>query len=320
MRTISIDFGGSRVKMGVVEDGRIIEKAVFRSHSEDGLSRLLPQLEPTVSAWCAYYHAEKLGIAFPSIVDAAEKRILCASGKFNDGQNTDLQRWARGKFGLPMILDNDANAAAIGEHAYGAAKDCDDFVLMILGTGIGTAAMMNGRLIRGKHFQAGVLMGHIPLKVHGRRCAACGAGEGCAEAQASTWALSHIVRESEIDSPLKSEPKINFEVLQHWYERGDRLAQSVFEECCAYWSNLLIAMICAYDPELIVLSGGVMNWGNELIRKLENEVSRRVWTPWGKPAIAAAKDPESSVLLGLHALCSDTWSDENRDRRENMIF
>ena len=303
MTTISIDLGGSRVKMAAIGNGRILEKATVPSHSDVGLVRLLPQLEPIISAWKTKYGASGIGIAFPSLVNPERKEVICASGKFNDYKQVNFQNWAREKFGLPMVLENDANAAAIGEHAFGAAKGCDNFVLMILGTGIGAAAMMNGRLIRGKHFQAGVLMGHIPLKVHGRKCAACGSGEGCAEAQASTWALSRMIRDSNIESSLKQEEIVNFEVLQRYYEQGDRLAHAVFEECCEYWSNLLIAMTCAYDPERIVVSGGVLKWGDELTEKLKSMVYRRAWTPWGKPKFSVAKDPEASVLLGLYALC-----------------
>ena len=302
MTTISVDFGGSRVKMGIVENGKVVERQTVASRSGEGLALLLPQLEPIILDWRRRFHAEGLGVAFPSLVDSERNEIIGTCGKYDDCRQIDLQGWAREKFGVPLILENDANAAAIGEHTFGAAKGCDDFVLIILGTGIGAAAMMNGRLIRGKHCQAGVLMGHIPLKAHGRKCTACGVGEGCAEAQASTWALSRIVRESEAESPLKKEPVVNFEVLKRCYEQGDPLARSIFSECCEYWSNLLIAMICAYDPELIVLSGGVLNWGEELTERLRSEVLRRAWTPWGKLRFSVAGDPEASVLLGMHEL------------------
>lgn len=302
MTTISVDLGGSRVKMGVVESGKILEKQILPSHADKGLAHLLPLLEPLLSDWRRRYPVDGLGFAFPSLVDIKRSEIVGTCGKFDDWQKVDLHLWAREKFGVPLILENDANAAAIGEHACGAACGCDDFVLMILGTGIGAAAMMDGRLIRGKHFQAGVLMGHIPLKTGGRKCTACGFGEGCAEAQASTWALPGIVRESSVDSMLKNEKTVNFEVLKRYYDKGDPLARAVFAECCEYWANLLIAMVCAYDPELIVLSGGVLNWGEELTEKLHSEVLRRAFTPWGKLRFSKASDPEASVLLGLYEL------------------
>lgn len=292
--------------MGVISEGNVLAAETLPSDSHAGLTPLLPKLEPIVCTWREQYDVSAVGIAFPSLVDVDHKKIIGQSGKFDDFAQVDLERWVTEKFRLPMVLENDANAAALGEHAYGAAKGCGDFVLMILGTGIGTAAFMNGSLLRGRHYQAGNIMGHVPLKVHGRKCRGC-PGEGCAEAQASTWALKYMVRESELDSPLKSEEKVDFKILKKYYDMGDPLAGSVFDECCDYWANTLLSQVCAYDPELVVLSGGVFNWGPELADRLTREVRRRAWTPWGKLRFAVAGDPEASVLLGLYALAETAY-------------
>ena len=304
MNTISIDLGGSRVKMGVVSDGKVIDSAILESHSQAGLKPLLPKLEEVCKGWIKEHSIEGIGFAFPSLVDAKNKKILGHNGKYPDYAEVDLECWAKEKLGLPMVIENDANAAALGEGKYGSAAGCENFVLMILGTGIGTAAVMDGKLIRGKHSQAGVLLGHTPLKVNGRPCAGC-PGVGCAEAQASTWALKHMVEESPKQSPLKNEKQINFQVLQRYWEQGDPLAVELFEECCAYWANCLIALVYAYDPELIVLSGGVLGWGSTLTERVTGIVKERAWTPWGKLNFKLAENPEASVLLGLHALCED---------------
>ena len=304
MNTISIDLGGSRVKMGVVSNGKIVTSAMLESHSQAGLKPLLPKLEEVCKSWMGEYAVEAVGFAFPSLVDAKKKKILGHNGKFPDYAEVDLERWAKEKLGLSMAIENDANAAALGEGSYGSAAGCENFVLMILGTGIGTAAVMDGKLIRGKHSQAGVLLGHTPLKVNGRPCAGC-PGIGCAEAQASTWALKHMVEESSLESPLKNEKQINFQVLQRYWEQNDPLAIELFEECCAYWANCLITLVYAYDPELIVLSGGVLGWGSALTERVTAIVKERAWTPWGKLNFKLAENPEASVLLGLHALCED---------------
>lgn len=302
MNTISIDLGGSRVKMGVVSDGKVILSTIIESNSRAGLKPLLPEIEQICKKWMQQNAIDAVGVAFPSIVDVNQKRILGHNGKFADYAEVDLEKWIREHLNLPMVIDNDANAAAMGEGKFGSAADTEDFVLMILGTGIGAAAVMNGQLIRGKHYQAGDMFGHIPLKVNGRKCSGC-PGVGCAEAQASTWALQHMVLESELDSPLKTEQKVDFQVLKKYYDAGDLLAVSIFEECCAYWANCLIALVYAYDPEVIVLSGGVMNWGPDLFERLKKQVKERAWTPWGELQFRLAENPEHSVLLGLHALC-----------------
>ncbi len=301
MNTISIDLGGTRVKLGVVSEGRVVESARLASNSQNGFQPLMPELERICKAWQEQYEISRMGIAFPSLVDVDKKQVLGHNNKFADCVGFDLESWVKASFSLPMVLENDANAAALGELGYGAARDTENFVLMILGTGIGTAAVMDGRLLRGKHYQAGVLFGHIPLQRNGRPCEGC-PGVGCAEAQASTWALKHMVAEAALESPLKREPTMNFEVLQRHYRAGDRLAKEIFEECCEYWSSCLIALIHAYDPEVAVLSGGVLNWGPELTERIIQTVEQRVWTPWGKLRFRTAEAPERSVLLGLHYL------------------
>ena len=303
MKTIAIDLGGSRVKMGVVDNGKVVHWAMVESNSSQGLAPLLPKLEQVCRPWLEEEPVDGMGIAFPSLVDVDRKKILGHNGKFPDYAQVDLERWAWERFQLPMVVENDANAAALGEGAFGAAAGVENFVLMTLGTGIGTAAVMNGRLVRGKHYQAGNLMGHLPLKVDGRKCAGC-PGVGCAEAQASTWALPLMVAEAKEDSPLKREKRVDFQVLKTYVDQGDPLAVSLFEECCAYWANCLISMVCAYDPELIVLSGGVINWGPQLTDRLIRTVEERAWTPWGKLQFRLAEHPEHSVLLGLHGLLS----------------
>lgn len=306
MRTLSIDLGGSNVKMGILENGKVLSSKSIPSNSHLGLIPLLPEIEKACQEWLEEGAIEAVGIAYPSLVDYDKKKVIVHSNKFTDYEQVDLEKWAKERFGAGFIIENDAKAAAIGEGRYGVAGGFENFVLMILGTGIGSAAVINGKLLRGSHHQAGCLIGHVPLKLNGRKCAACG-GFGCAEAQASSWALKSIVLETDIPSPLKLEEKIDFKVLQNYYNKGDALAKSVFEECCDYWANCIATMVNAYDPELVVLSGGVMKWGNELEEKLIAKSKSRAWTPWGELNFKLVENPEYSVLLGLHALCEDEF-------------
>lgn len=311
METIAIDLGGTKVKMGVVSDGRVVTSAGIDSDSLHGFGPLVPKIKRICRDWQRQYDISGLGIAFPSLVDADKKQVLGHNNKFPDCVGFDFEGWVRESFGLPMVLENDANAAALGEMGYGAARDSENFVLMILGTGIGTAAVMDGRLIRGKHYQAGNLFGHIPLKRNGRSCLGC-PGTGCAEAQASTWALKFMVEESSMESPMKREAVMNFEILRRYYNAGDKLAKEIFEECCDYWSSCLITLVYAYDPETVVLSGGVLNWGRELPDRIFRTVEQRAWTSWGKLDCRLAREPDQSVLLGLHYLNETLEEKEKR--------
>lgn len=168
------------------------------------------------------------------MVDPHRKCVIAHSAKYADAMAFDFQAWSREKFGLPIILENDAVAAAVGENTFGCARGSENMVLLILGTGIGTAAIMNGQPIRGKHYQAGCFFGHIPMNINGRKCRACG-GFGCAESEASTWALREIISDTACkDDPILDEANMDFRKLKEYYDMGDHAARSAFNNCLYY--------------------------------------------------------------------------------------
>src|SRR5439155_23768344 len=105
----------------------------------------------------------------------------------------ELATWSRDTFGLRLCIENDARMALLGESYEGAARGFSDVVMMTLGTGIGGVTMIEGKLLRGKHSQAGCIGGHFPVLFSGRPCS-CG-GIGCAEAEASGWSLPAVVND-----------------------------------------------------------------------------------------------------------------------------
>jgi glucokinase len=129
---------------------------------------------------------------------------------------------------------------------------------MTLGTGIGTSVITMEKLLRGKHFQAGCLGGHISVVYNGRMCN-CG-NRGCVEAYASTWALKERVEQHHAfyQSSLSTVPAIDFETLFIDAENRDALAIEFKNDCIGLWSAAIVNLIHAYDPEVIVIGGGVM--------------------------------------------------------------
>jgi glucokinase len=187
---------------------------------------------------------------------------------------------------------------------YGCAKGASNAIMMILGTGVGAAAMIHGRLVRGVHFQAGCIGGHFCVGgvKTGRQCN-CGS-RGCTEAYGSSWAMAMAVRQDPLfeKSGLSSEPVIDFKALEKWEKSGDALAFKVIEQCVDSWSACVITHIHAYDPEVVILSGGVIRYGERIIRPIRDNIYLYAWTPWGNPGIKISENPESSVVLGLHYL------------------
>ena len=151
MSVLACDMGGTRIKIGIVRNGCVLAQEAIPAHSDRGLGPRLPALADAWRRLAASIDLKLetcrgIGVSFPSLMDMATGRILADYGKYSDAMNIDLRAWAHQEFGLPLAIDNDARMALIGEWRHGAAKGCDDAVMMTLGTGIGTAAIMQGHV------------------------------------------------------------------------------------------------------------------------------------------------------------------------------
>lgn len=197
---------------------------------------------------------------------------------------------------------NDARMALLGEWQHGAGKGCSDLVMVTLGTGIGSAVLIGGELLIGKHFQAGNLGGHFVVNHKGTVCT-CG-NVGCVEAEASTWRLPSLLEEHPnfYESSMRNEEVLDFRALFHHAGNNDRVAKEVLEHCLSAWAAGIISMIHAFDPELIILSGGIMKSAPVILPVLQEKVNKLAWTPWGKVKLVEARFPDSAALYGADYL------------------
>jgi glucokinase len=239
-----------------------------------------------------------IAIGFAALVDFRVNRVLSTDGKYEDVKDIDLAKWIHENVGLPARIENDARMALLGESYAGAARGFTDVVMMTLGTGIGGVAMIEGKLLHGKHAQAGCLGGHIPAVFNGRPCV-CGA-VGCAEAEASGWSLPLVVREwpGATDSTLSRYPNVGFKELFEEAASGDKVAVAIRDRCLNVWAATAVGLVHAYDPEIIVIGGGVMKSANVIIPYIESYVHKYSWTPWGKVQVCAAELGNHAVLMG----------------------
>ncbi|MGB0051382.1 MAG: ROK family protein, partial [Terracidiphilus sp.] len=209
-----------------------------------------------------------------------------------------LQSWSRESLGLPLFAENDARMALLGEAYAGAGRGFENTVMITLGTGIGGVAMIEGKLLRGKHAQAGCIGGHLPVRLDGRKCT-CGA-IGCAEAEASGWALPLLVKEwaGVENSPLNRCENIGFRELFTEAARGDKIACEIRDHCLRVWATVTVGLVHAYDPEIVIFGGGVMKSADEILPYIQSHVHRYAWTPWGKVEVRAAELGGNAALLG----------------------
>jgi glucokinase len=303
MKALAIDLGGTHATCALVEDRAILRRESISADRAVGLGPRLPELAGLLNrilsqAKVSARECAGLALSFCGMADHSQGKITSTNQKYDDGPSLDLQRWCREAFGIPFQIENDARMALLGERYCGAAQGCDDLVMVTLGTGIGAATMIQGELLRGKHAQAGCLGGHIPALFNGRDCT-CGA-VGCAEAEASTWALPDICRSTPgfASSALSREDSIGFEVLFRLASQGDAVAIVVRDRCLAVWSSMAVGLVHAYDPDLFVIGGGVMKRAEEILPPIQAYVHRHAWTPWGKVEFRRAQLGNEAGLHG----------------------
>ncbi|OFX36311.1 MAG: hypothetical protein A2W90_10585 [Bacteroidetes bacterium GWF2_42_66] len=298
-----IDLGGTIIKIGLLLGTQLIDRTEVVAQSASGLKSQLPELETTIDKMlCTNRLSAKdvlgVGFSFAGLVDSVENRILSTNQKYDDGPDTDLVGWAMRRWNWPLFAMNDARMALLGEWQHGAGQGCSDLVMVTLGTGIGTAVLIGGELLIGKHFQAGNLGGHFVVNHKGTVCT-CG-NVGCVEAEASTWRLPSLLKEHPefSKSPIHDEKVLDFKALFQYAEKNDRVAAEVLDHCLSAWAAGIITMIHAFDPEMIILSGGLMKSSAIILPALQKKIDRLAWTPWGKVKLVEAKFPDSAALYG----------------------
>ena len=302
MTALACDIGATRIKLGLIKEGQVLRHDMLRSHSEHALRERLPELADALRRLCraggvALADCRGVTMSVPSLIDVASGRLLAHYGRFRDMPSLDLRGWAKAELGLPLALENDARMAAVGEWRYGAGRGCDNLVMITLGTGLGTSVVMEGRIVRGSHGQAGCLGGHLTVRYGGRPCG-CG-NIGCAEAEASTAFLPELAkaRPDFAVSALTREPALDFAAVFRHAAQGDKCAQALRDHSLQVWSSLAVNLIHAYDPELVILGGGIMASADVILPTVCEYVLRHAHTPWGRVRVVASELGDSAALV-----------------------
>jgi len=314
--SVAIDLGGTFIKIGLLKNGELIDRNEVPAQSASGLKNQLPALESEINQLLQANRVQKedvlgIGFSFAGLVDSVANRILSTNQKYDDGPETDLVGWARVKWNWPLFAMNDARMALLGEWQHGAGQGCPDLVMVTLGTGIGSAVLIGGELLIGKHFQAGNLSGHFVINHKGSVCT-CG-NIGCVEAEASTWRLPSLLKgHPEFSgSSMRDLPLLDFRALLEHAALNDQVAKEVLDHCLSAWAAGIITMIHAFDPEMIIISGGIMKSSAIILPALQKKVNQLAWTPWGKVKLIEARHPDSAALYGADYLVNANVNFQN---------
>jgi len=307
VRTVAIDLGGTAVKLGVFESGRLVASDEFAA--VDGQIGL-DEVADRVDSLTAGERPAAIGIAVPGVVDSEGSSLLAAHGKYAELHDLDLSSWSRSRFGCSAVVENDARAALIGELTDGSASGARDAVLIVLGTGIGAAAVLDGQVVRGRHGHGAILGGHITVDLDGPRCP-CG-NIGCAEALASTWALAadaeagDLVLGPELATRLADQGTIGIRDLVE--TRVEHESAAILDRYIRTWAAVIVTQCHAFDPDVVVVTGGVMRAADVILPALRDRVHADLWSSSFRPSFVTPNDPSTSVLRGLAALAQDLGS------------
>ncbi len=305
--TVGIDIGGTNTKFGIADrQGKVLfqDKISTQSYAEftDYVSDL----------------SEKIKAALPSNEILAGIGVGAANGNYYKGtiEHATNLKWKgiipladmlKTKFNVPVIVTNDANAAAVGEMVYGAARNMRDFIVITLGTGLGSGFVSNGRLINGKHGIAGEL-GHTTVNYAGRHCN-CGK-RGCLETYVSATGIKRTVYKLLADHLEPSElrgisfDKLSTKMITEAAIRGDVVAREAFEYTGRILGTKLADTVVHTDPEAIFLLGGLSLAGDLIFKPTIKHMEANLMPLFrGKVKILpSALQNQAAPILGASSL------------------
>jgi glucokinase len=261
---IGVDLGGTKILAGVVaRDGTVVRRHE-RPTPQDSQEHVLAELEATV-AELLDDSVDAVGFGAPSPIDQSRGVVVrCVNVPLEDAP---VRERMHERFGIPVGLDNDANAAAIGEWRAGAGRGGDDVVMVTLGTGVGGGVIAGGKPFRGWN-GAGVELGHVVIVHDGRPCQGACTGRGHLEAYVSGTAATEAAR-------ARFGPSADAHRLVRLANEGDGQAKELLAEVASYLGSGIGSFVNVFGPQVVILGGGFGVAAYEHLLEPAEEVARR---------------------------------------------
>jgi glucokinase len=310
---IGVDLGGTKLLAGLVDRELRVARRVRRPAPTSDTETLLDVITGAVEELRAEAPGEVAAVGFgvPCLVDARAGVTVSSVHLPLDG--VPFARVMADRLGLPVSVDNDANLALLAEHRHGAARGASDAVMLTLGTGIGGGLVIDGRLRRGSQGAAGEL-GHMIVWADGPDCGPGCPSRGCLEALASGTALAGAARRAAAADPgsalgraLAAGREVDGALVSELARAGDPLAREVLEGIGGWLGVGLVNLVNIFDPEVIVIGGGVSAAGDLLLDPARAVVAERALRrPGGQVRIVTPHFGVESGMLGGAVLAYDS--------------
>ena len=305
---IGIDLGGTGVKAGIVnENYEIIHSHYQPTPAGQGFEAVVEAMAQATEAVAAKAGLTLsdfpcVGVGTPSCINPFTGRLVF-SGNINL-KDVPLRDALEHRLGRPVYIGNDANCAIIGEALAGGAKDCQNVLMLTLGTGVGGGVILNGKLFAGADGM-GTELGHIPLIAGGEHCS-CGT-DGCLEAYASVTALIRQTKaameahpESSLHAHVQENGPVNGKTVFDCAQAGDAVSQQVIDQYIDYLARGIGGLVNIFRPEVVLIGGGLSGQGENLLAPLREACKQYVFASdiIGQPEIRSATLGNGAGTIG----------------------
>jgi glucokinase len=311
-RTIGVDMGGTKLLAGAVDTDLSVYRRVQRSVAGLDQSALLDVVVDAVleAAESAGAQIEGVGFGIPALIDQRSRRAVISVHL--PLENIPFADIMAERLGLPVFVDNDSNAAALAEHRAGAARGCSEAVVLTLGTGIGGGLILGGELYRGAQGAAAEL-GHVVIDMDGPRCQGNCPNRGCLEVLASGSALARealrIARaqgDTRLGRALAEGRELAGPLVTEFAHDGDPAALEAIELIGTRLGVGIANYANIFNPEVVVIGGGVIAAGELLLAPARAEMRRRALPPSrDEVRVVAARFGVEAGMIGVAALAFD---------------
>lgn len=274
---VGVDLGGTKIYTALVDlEGNIVKEKTVETLAYEGEQAVMGRIVDTINYVIDGTDKDlikSIGIGSPGPLDVKNGIIIENSNL--PFKNFAIVKTIKETYDLPTYLDNDANVATLGEFMFGAGKGTENMVFITASTGIGGGAVLNGKLFRGATGNA-LEVGHMTVSTEGPRCG-CG-NVGCAEALGSGTAIGKRAKEavlSNVVTSLKNYDNVTSKEVFKEAANGDRVAKKILNTSLTYLGIAVANTITNFDPEKVVVGGGVVNGGDIVIDTIKNVVEER---------------------------------------------
>lgn len=304
--TIGVDLGGTKLLVGVVDSERHVHHESRESSTgkteDEIVEALAGELE---EARRARPDVAAAGLGIPATID--HDRGIAINAVNLEITDVPLRDILEKRIGMPVFVDNDANVAALAEQLYGAAKGAENAVMLTIGTGIGGGLVLGGEIYRGS-IGAGAELGHVVIDEDGPPCQGTCPNHGCVETFASGTALAREGRaaaEGKPDSVLGralAKGELTGRTVTDAAMEGDEAARDVVATAGRHLGVALASFANIFDPDVIVIGGGVSAVGDLLLEPAREELRSRALPPMNKTPVKLAELGGDAGMIGAAAM------------------